>query len=104
MFCNKCGQAIPEGSQFCNSCGAKTVAAAGVPARVAVEDSGVSSYADEHTIFTLRPTLIFVVVRYIVAALILIATAALMGLLSSRVSGTVHSAGGDCPGTEASIA
>ena len=89
MFCNKCGQAVPEGSQFCNNCGAKTAAAAGVPARVAVEDSGVSSYADEHTIFTLRPTLIFVVVRYIVAALILIATAALMGLLSSRVSGQI---------------
>ena len=33
--------------------------------------------------FTLRPTLIFVLIRYIVAALITIATAALVGILSS---------------------
>ncbi|WP_303834611.1 zinc ribbon domain-containing protein [Ruminococcus flavefaciens] len=25
MYCNKCGQMIPDGSVFCNSCGAKQV-------------------------------------------------------------------------------
>lgn len=91
MFCNKCGQTVPEGSQFCNSCGAKTITAAGSAAAVGALDNnaGITPYADEHVIFTLRPTMIFVVVRYIVAALIVIATAALMGLLSNKINGQV---------------
>jgi uncharacterized membrane protein YdbT with pleckstrin-like domain len=80
MYCNKCGQTLPEGSRFCNSCGSQTLSADG-PSDGPV---AVASYADEHEIFTLRPTMIFVLVRYIVAALITIAAAALMGILSSR--------------------
>lgn len=80
MYCNKCGQTLPEGSRFCNSCGSQTLSANG-PSDGPV---AVASYADEHEIFTLRPTMIFVLVRYIVAALITIAAAALMGILSSR--------------------
>jgi uncharacterized membrane protein YdbT with pleckstrin-like domain len=41
---------------------------------------------NETILFTLRPTLIFVLVRYMVAALILLATAALMGILSAKFS------------------
>jgi len=44
-----------------------------------------AAYAQEHEVFTLRPTMIFVLVRYIVAALIVIATAALMGILSNKL-------------------
>jgi membrane protein YdbS with pleckstrin-like domain len=92
MFCNKCGQTLPQGSRFCNSCGAETVTAVGSQvASVADIPAGVT-YADEHEIFTVRPTMIFVLVRYIVAALIVIAAAALMGILSSRfasLSGTL---------------
>lgn len=80
MYCNKCGQTLPEGSRFCNSCGSQTLSASGPSDG---PDAG-ASYADEHEIFTLRPTMIFVLVRYIVAALITIAAAALMGILSSR--------------------
>ncbi len=80
MYCNKCGQTVPEGSRFCNSCGSQTLSASG-PSDGPV---AVASYADEQEIFTLRPTMIFVLVRYIVAALITIAAAALMGILSSR--------------------
>lgn len=78
MYCNKCGQTLPEASRFCNSCGSQTLTAA------APEPIAVATYADEHEVFTVRPTMIFVVVRYITAALIVIATAALMGILSSR--------------------
>jgi uncharacterized membrane protein YdbT with pleckstrin-like domain len=81
MYCNKCGETLPEGSRFCNSCGAQTVAVS-VPPQGAV---AAATYADEQEIFVLRPTMIFVLVRYIIAALITIATAALMGVLSSRV-------------------
>ncbi len=81
MYCNKCGQTLPEGSQFCNSCGSQTVTAA----RGSVEGpAAVATYADEHQIFTIRPTMIFVLFRYILAALIVVASAALMGVLSSR--------------------
>jgi uncharacterized membrane protein YdbT with pleckstrin-like domain len=80
MYCNKCGQTLPEGSRFCNSCGSQTLSTNG-PSDGPV---AVASYVDEQEIFTLRPTMIFVLVRYIVAALITIAAAALMGILSSR--------------------
>ncbi len=80
MYCNKCGQTLPEGSRFCNSCGSQTLSANGP----SDGPPAVASYADEQEIFTLRPTMIFVLVRYIVAALITIAAAALMGILSSR--------------------
>lgn len=87
MNCNKCGHTLPEGSSFCNNCGAQTVAVGGSAYRSAeiVPDrlAGVGSYAEEQVIFTVRPTLIFVLARYIVAALITVATAALMGVLSS---------------------
>ena len=84
MYCNKCGQTLPEGSRFCNSCGSQTVTASGPSDGPVAVASTAASYADEQVIFTLRPTMIFVLIRYIVAALILIATAALMGVLSSR--------------------
>jgi uncharacterized membrane protein YdbT with pleckstrin-like domain len=79
MYCNKCGKTVPEGSRFCNNCGADT------PTVAAAADGpvAVAAYADEQEIFTVRPTMIFVVVRYIVAALIVVAVAALMGVLSS---------------------
>lgn len=85
MYCNECGQTLPDGSRFCNSCGANI----GAAKKESDAPAAVASYADEHEVFTLRPTLIFVLVRYIVAALVLIATAALMGVLSNRVSGQV---------------
>lgn len=85
MFCNKCGQTVPEGSRFCNSCGTQTTA----PVAVQDADAALESAPDEQVMFTLRPTMIFVVVRYVIAALVVIAAAALMGLLASRVSGQV---------------
>lgn len=92
MFCNECGQTLPDGSRFCNKCGATlgvTKGSSDYSSRGPVE---VASYVDENVVFTLRPTLIFVLVRYIVAALIVIATAALMGILHSsypNVSGWI---------------
>ncbi|HEY3137374.1 MAG TPA: PH domain-containing protein [Blastocatellia bacterium] len=80
MFCNKCGQTLPEGSRFCNSCGAQIPASGSPDPPVAA-----AAYAQEQEVFTLRPTMIFVLVRYIVAALIVIATAALMGILSNKL-------------------
>ena len=83
MYCNKCGQTLPEGSRFCNSCGSQTVSASAPSDRPVGVASAVASYADEQVIFTLRPTLIFVLIRYVVAAAITIAAAALVGILSN---------------------
>jgi membrane protein YdbS with pleckstrin-like domain len=89
MYCNECGQTLPDGSRFCNSCGATIGVNKSSSDFTSGGPAAVASYADEHVVFTLRPTLIFVLVRYIVAALVVIATAALMGVLSSRVNGQV---------------
>jgi membrane protein YdbS with pleckstrin-like domain len=103
MYCNQCGQVLPPSSRFCNVCGSAVVAgrehgpaskgdfaqvdaaASRAPAtrkRDAQRGANdVSRFApDEEVIFTLRPTLVFVFVRYAVAAVCWIAVAALMGL------------------------
>lgn len=98
MYCNQCGQPLPPTSRFCNSCGAAVVANSNVNAvregfvppgaghapAAAVRRDDLAP--NETVIFTLRPTLIFVFVRYMVATLILLATAALMGILSAKFS------------------
>lgn len=85
MSCKNCGQPLPEGSRFCNHCGAQ----AARPAVSTLESAGAvgASYSvatDERVIFTLRPTMIFVLIRYIVAAVVVVAAAALMGVLNNR--------------------
>src|SRR5215510_3108150 len=84
MRCSQCGQLLPDSSRFCNACGAEMVAALPVDQRVMVGNQAV--LADEHEVFTVRPTMIFVVIRYIIAALIVMAVAALMGILSKSAS------------------
>src|SRR5262249_39946166 len=78
MYCNKCGHALPDGSRFCNYCGASMGDSPGPPMPATPErfdrarqyspeprpaySAGPSSYPDEvgeKIIFTLRPTLIF---------------------------------------------
>lgn len=100
MFCNQCGQELPDTSRFCNICGATVVvksgAAAGGSAHPPVAREAMSPAArggrqpiapgeilDERVIFVLRPTLVFVLLRYIVATLVVAAVAALTGLLKS---------------------
>jgi membrane protein YdbS with pleckstrin-like domain len=87
MFCNQCGQSIPAGSKFCNHCGS-TLAA------VAVQSENLP-VSEEQVVFVLRPTLIFVITWYFVAALVVLAVAAGMGMLrgsdlvSSKISWAV---------------
>jgi len=96
MYCNQCGQPLPPTSRFCNSCGAAVVANsnAGVAPQNFAPPAGTQpapAFAErrndlapnETVIFVLRPTLIFVMVRYAISTLILLATAALMGLMHS---------------------
>ena len=80
MVCNHCGQEIPEGSRFCNGCGTPATAVAEAARRPVVRSSA-TDLEEEHEVFKLRPTMIFVYVRYAIAAIVVLAMAALMGWL-----------------------
>ena len=95
MFCNRCGEALPDGSRFCNYCGtpapAQTAAErdlgpaadrVGFPGRVAA--ARAAEIEEEAPIFTLRPTMFYVIAWYIVAAIIWIAAAAGTGIATSK--------------------
>src|SRR5262249_33485283 len=104
MYCNNCGHALPDGSRFCNYCGAAMSGASG-PAQGAPDrlDRGrqyapgvrsgysdtlaqYSDATDEKIVFTLRPTLIFVAIWYMAAALVVVVMAAVMGALHQYIS------------------
>src|ERR1041384_4063334 len=96
MFCNRCGAQLIEGSLFCNKCGANVPgpAAPGFPParqsyprgqEVHEGVAGLNPIADEHTIFTIRPTMVFVLVWYAIAAILVIGVAALMGILNNSL-------------------
>jgi membrane protein YdbS with pleckstrin-like domain len=113
MYCNQCGQEVPQSSRFCNHCGATVVgresdkadqrsqmnaaarrapASYGRDAQKELRDDARHDAiypAGEEVIFTLRPTLIFVFARYLVATLIVLAVAALMGVLNSFWPNTI---------------
>jgi uncharacterized membrane protein YdbT with pleckstrin-like domain len=86
MTCSNCGRPLTEGSRFCNNCGAQTAGpAVGTLERTA--DSIGAAYqagTDERVLFTLRPTMIFVLIRYIVSSIVVVAAAAVMGVLNNR--------------------
>ena len=80
MVCNNCGQEIPEGSRFCNGCGTPATAVAEAARRPIVR-SPATDIEEEQQIFKLRPTMIFVYVRYAISSIVVLAMAALMGWL-----------------------
>jgi membrane protein YdbS with pleckstrin-like domain len=107
MYCNQCGQELPQSSRFCNYCGATVAGPGSNPAdersqmnaatrrapashardaRTELRDDARANAIypeDEVVIFTLRPTLIFVFVRYMAATLFVLAVAAVVGVISS---------------------
>lgn len=90
MYCNHCGEVVPEGSRFCNHCGrplAFQAEVAGVLPFRRPDGLATREDADEHVIFVLRPTLIFVAVWYVVAAFLVLVSAGVMGLLGNQVNG-----------------
>ena len=72
MFCLSCGKPLPAGSRFCNVCGAEQ------PVKTGASPGG----SGENHVFELRPTMLFIMAGYVVAALVAIAAAAVIAVFS----------------------
>ncbi|HKZ81998.1 MAG TPA: PH domain-containing protein [Pyrinomonadaceae bacterium] len=83
MHCSNCGSYIPPGVRFCSGCG--SAATDPEMTRLARTGSGVpvaqESDAVERTIFSVRPTLIFVKLGYAMAVLGAVALVFLLALI-----------------------
>ncbi|QQS43216.1 MAG: PH domain-containing protein [Acidobacteriota bacterium] len=80
MYCNKCGTENADEAVFCQKCGKRFEVQAEEETLVA-QKSGVPVSEDEETIFSIRPTLIFVGSGYVLAVIGGILLAVLLGLL-----------------------
>jgi membrane protein YdbS with pleckstrin-like domain len=72
MHCSNCGSYVPPGVRFCSGCGLP--ASDPEATRIARVQSGIPVPADddddlEQVVFTVRPTLIFIKLGYILAAI-----------------------------------
>jgi membrane protein YdbS with pleckstrin-like domain len=84
MHCSNCGSYIAPGVRFCSGCGSSANdpeatrivrAQTGVPARLNEADEDL-----EHVVFTVRPTLIFIKLGYLLAAIAAIGLVVLLAL------------------------
>lgn len=85
MHCTDCGSYVPPGVRFCSNCGLP--ASDPESTRLARTRGGLPAEAGEegleHTIFTVRPTLIFVKLGYalaVIGAMLLVFLLALIGV------------------------
>jgi membrane protein YdbS with pleckstrin-like domain len=82
MQCGVCGSRVEAGSRFCNHCGTTVDAVA-----VAVEPNAAPARRQpeqpEHVIFTVRPSFLFVGVKYGVAAALWLLASALIAWIVS---------------------
>ena len=83
MHCSNCGSYIPPGVRFCSNCGSPAVdaeatrivrAQSNLPANLQNDDL-------EHTIFTVRPTMVFIKLGYALAVIAGIGLVILLGLI-----------------------
>lgn len=89
MHCTNCGSYIAQGTRFCAGCGQPAADPEMTRLAGAAQPGGLlrnDAQADiERTIFTTRPTMIFVKIGYVAAALGAILLTILMALLSSVI-------------------
>jgi membrane protein YdbS with pleckstrin-like domain len=84
MHCSNCGSYIPPGVRFCSGCGAaandpEITRLARTQTGMSLENAGATEM--EHTIFSVRPTLIFIKLGYLLAVLGGIALVVLLALI-----------------------
>jgi len=102
MYCDKCGAENSESAKFCRKCG-ETIslptpsfveheANGEIETRVAarsVEPLSVSTETEERQIFSITPTLLFVKVGYVIAAVVALLFVALMSILLGGISAVI---------------
>ncbi|MGI8919396.1 MAG: PH domain-containing protein [Pyrinomonadaceae bacterium] len=84
MHCSNCGSYIPPGVRFCSGCGTaahdpEITRLARSQSSMSLENAGATEM--EHTIFSVRPTLIFIKLGYLLAVLGGIALVVLLALI-----------------------
>jgi uncharacterized membrane protein YdbT with pleckstrin-like domain len=84
MHCSNCGSYIAPGVRFCSSCGSPAFESEST--RIARSHPGLPTRSDpgdlEQTIFTVRPTLIFVKLGYAFAVIAAVALVFLLALIN----------------------
>jgi membrane protein YdbS with pleckstrin-like domain len=85
MHCSNCGSYVPPGVRFCSGCGSP--ASDPEATRIARTQAGMPVRADgaddlERTVFTVRPTLIFIKLGYALAVVGAIALVFLLALIN----------------------
>lgn len=84
MHCSDCGNYIAPGARFCNGCGARAEdPEATRVARVASAMKKDENRAVEQVVFSIRPTMMFVIMGYIAAAIAGLVLVALMGWVAT---------------------
>lgn len=85
MHCSNCGSYVPPGVRFCSGCGSPATdpeATRIVRAQSAMPMRADNSADDlEHTIFTVRPTMIFIKLGYVLAAIAAIGVVFLLAMI-----------------------
>lgn len=84
MHCSNCGSYIPPGVRFCSGCGSpandpEITRLARVQSGMAIQPAGADEL--EQTIFSVRPTLIFIKLGYLLAVLGGVALVVLLALI-----------------------
>ena len=84
--CTNCGSYIAPGTRFCAGCGAPAIdpemtRLAGAPVQHGLKRHGEEPGEIERTVFTARPTMIFIKIGYVAAALSAIFLTILLALL-----------------------
>ncbi|REJ75334.1 MAG: hypothetical protein DWQ47_07570 [Acidobacteria bacterium] len=94
MFCDKCGTKNADDAAFCKKCGRQFEGPA-EEETVVVEKRGIMSPEDdnEQTIFSIRPTLIFVASGYVMAVIAGVLLAVLLAFLGAFLTYPLLSSG-----------
>jgi len=88
MHCSNCGSYVPPGVRFCSGCGSP--ASDPDATRIARTQAGIPVRAEglddlERTVFTVRPTLVFIKLGYALAVVAAIALVFLLALISREI-------------------
>jgi membrane protein YdbS with pleckstrin-like domain len=86
MHCSNCGSYLPPGVRFCSGCGEaaadpEATQIVRAPREPLVSERLAHDYKDEQVIFTVRPTLIFIKLGYLLAVLGAVAVVFLLALI-----------------------